>query len=239
MKTKTGQKTLNLLVVVLLLLGTVLSGITPAKAMDTAALNEEPNLQFTATKFAVITDYGYAGNTTVTNVVANMVNGWDPDFIVTAGDNNQGSACSPTTCYPNVVGAYYGPGAVSASRIDYIGRGDFYPVPGNHDYSSGGTGELGNYLEYFTSLMTLPPSGAYTGANNRYYDFRRGPVHFFLLDSGSSLDGSPYDVTNQKNWLEGALSASNAPWKIVVFHVPAYSGGMHGDSVPMQWDFAE
>lgn len=194
------------------------------------------DVQAAETTFAVITDYGYTNDTVAT--VTDMVNSWKPEFIVTAGDNSQGSICSPTTCYPNVVGAYYGP-QVPITRTDFMTDDNFYPVPGNHDYYAGGTGELGNYLAYFTSLITLPPSGAYTGATNRYYDFRRGPVHFFMLDSGENLDGSPYDVINQKAWLQSALEEnSEAPWKIVVFHVPAYSSGTtHGDSEAMQWPF--
>jgi acid phosphatase len=34
----------------------------------------------------------------------------------------------------------------------------------------------------------------------------------------------------QLAWLEAALKASTAPWKIVIAHHPVYSGGQHGDT---------
>jgi len=38
------------------------------------------------------------------------------------------------------------------------------------------------------------------------------------------------DVGKQIAWLDSALAASKAPWKIVVGHHPVYSGGGHGDT---------
>jgi len=187
------------------------------------------------TTFAVITDFGYANNTTVANV-ADMVNSWNPEFIVTAGDNSQGTTCD-TTCYQGVVGAYYGPQA-SPGRTDFMTEDNFYPVPGNHDYYAAGTGTLGNYLAYFTSLITLPPSGASTGATNRYYDFVRGPVHFFMLDSGQSDNSAMPDQALQQTFLENGLANSTAAWQIVMFHRPPYtSSSFHSSDTNLQWPF--
>ncbi|MBW8333580.1 MAG: metallophosphoesterase, partial [Prolixibacteraceae bacterium] len=182
-----------------------------------------------ATSFAVISDFGYANNTTTANI-ANMVNNWDPDFIVSGGDNSQGSTCN-TGCYDGVVGAYYGPQATSSERIDYVSTGNFWPVPGNHDYDA----PIANYLAYFSYL---PPTGASSGATNLYYDFVRGPVHFFMMNSGT-MSGTPPDLAAQKTFLQNALANSTAAWKIVMFHQPAYSGGMHGGDANMRWPFAE
>ena len=38
------------------------------------------------------------------------------------------------------------------------------------------------------------------------------------------------DVPAQVAWLQAALAASTAPWKIVIAHHPVYSGGEHGDT---------
>ena len=38
------------------------------------------------------------------------------------------------------------------------------------------------------------------------------------------------DVPAQVAWLEAALKASVASWKIVIAHHPVYSGGQHGDT---------
>jgi hypothetical protein len=63
---------------------------------------------------------------------------------------------------------------------------------------------------------------------DRYYTFTRGPVQFFALDS---TDMTPEQVL----WLQDALAASTAPWKIAYFHHPLYSSGMrHGPDLPLR-----
>jgi len=217
MKTKTGQRTLNLLVAVLLLLGTVLTGITPAKAMDTPALSEVPNLQSAASTFAIITDYGTGTGASAT---ANMVKTWKPEFIVTSGDNSQGTNCN-ASCYSNIINPYYG---------DFLSEGSesFFPVIGNHDTY------YGNYLDtgYRTFFNYL--EGSSNNLAPHYYDFVKGPVHFFMLDSEVS------DKNTQKEWLEPKLRASTAAWQIVIFHQPAYTGGTYTPgNTDMRWNFAE
>jgi acid phosphatase len=69
-------------------------------------------------------------------------------------------------------------------------------------------------------------------------------VDLFVLDTAPMVDGANYDEMLQQlarghlephrraqqiAWLDRALSASRAPWKIVMGHHPVYSGG-HGDS---------
>ena len=182
--------------------------------------------------FAVVTDYGTG--TSTEGAVADMINGWSPEFIVTAGDNYQGS--SDSDVYPTYVGNYYGPGA-TPGRTDFINfssPSNFWPAPGNHDYRSGG-GDLDRYIAYFNYL---PPSGAYTGATAYYYDIVRGPVHFFMIDSGDGDTSVPSYMTTQMTWLENALSASSSPWNIVMFHQPAASGSAsHGSKEEMDYDY--
>lgn len=185
----------------------------------------------TATTFAIVTDYGtgYQGETDV----ANMINGWHPEFIVTAGDNYQLSRDADV--YPTYVGNYYGPGA-TPGRTDFINfssPSNFWPVPGNHDYYAGG-GDLDRYIAYFSYL---PPSGAFTGATAYYYDVVRGPVHFFMIDSGNGDTSLHTYMTAQMTWLEAALRASTSPWNIVMFHQPAASAGSHGSKAKMDYDY--
>jgi tartrate-resistant acid phosphatase type 5 len=60
------------------------------------------------------------------------------------------------------------------------------------------------------------------GMPHRYYEQRVGEVALFLLDS--TLLGD-----HQLRWLEAALAASDAPWKVVAMHHPAFScGGYRG-----------
>ncbi len=182
-----------------------------------------------ATTFAIITDFGTLDATQAT--VATMVDSWGPEFIVTTGDNWQGTSmgtAGSTNSYENAVGNYYGAGGVTNSRVsrNYL-NGDFYPVKGNHDYLAG----TNRYEQYFNTLPFVSHSGT-----ARYYDVQRGPVHFFMLDAGP-YPGSAPDIATQQSWLQAALAASTAAWKIVMFHKPAYTGGSHGNATDMQWDF--
>jgi len=180
--------------------------------------------------FAIITDYGYVSTTT--EAVAAMVHGWGPDFIVTAGDNHQGTSITPNG-YQQVVGNYYGTGA-PAGR-DYISDGKFWPVPGNHDYYVGIT----NYTNFFNYLPPNPNEGQ-TGDTALYYDFVRGPVHFFMMDSGQTDGIAPPNWDTQTAWLEAGLKASTTDWQIVVMHRPPYTGGTyHPSDVNLQLDYAE
>jgi len=62
----------------------------------------------------------------------------------------------------------------------------------------------------------------------RYYTFRKGDVEFFVLDS-------TYMTPDQVDWLKGALSKSDAKWKISYMHHPMYSSGAkHGSEADLQ-----
>src|SRR5437588_9538148 len=50
----------------------------------------------------------------------------------------------------------------------------------------------------------------------RYYDYRRGNIAFFALDSN-------YMDREQLAWLRKEISGSDAQWKICYFHHPLYS----------------
>jgi hypothetical protein len=56
-----------------------------------------------------------------------------------------------------------------------------------------------------------------------YYTFTAGDAQFFALDT---------DIISEKQllWLEAALAASTARWKIVYGHHPIYSAGAHEDN---------
>lgn len=174
-------------------------------------------------QFAVIGDYGRAGQNEA--AVAELVQSWEPDFIITTGDNNYPDGLTETIdenigqYYANFIYPYkgnYGQGA---------GENRFFPSPGNHDWHPG---NLDPYTDYFT----LP-------GNERYYDFRQGPVHFFALDSDSDEPDGVSAGSIQAGWLREQLSASDAPWKIVYMHHPPYSSGRHGNIKWMQWPFKE
>lgn len=173
-------------------------------------------------RFAVIGDYGYAGRNEA--AVADLVAGWDVDFVVTTGDNNYADG-EATTIDANIGQFYheyihpyqgtYGPGAA---------ENRFFPVLGNHDWRAPGAQP---YLDYFT----LP-------GNERYYDVERGPVHLFAVDSDPNEPDGRTPQSVQGQWLEAQMTASDAPWKLVVLHHPPYSSSRHGSEEIMRWPYA-
>ena len=65
------------------------------------------------------------------------------------------------------------------------------------------------------------------GKPGTYYSVVHGPVEVFVLDTSIPLAtgrGGP----EQLAWLEQALAASTAPWKVALAHQPGYSSGAHG-----------
>jgi hypothetical protein len=184
--------------------------------------------QTLTSKFAVIGDYGLDGPNEL--AVANLVKGWNPDFIATVGDNNYEDGLASTIdanigkYYHDYILNYHGSfGAGSATRR-------FFPAIGNHEY--GAQDDTPSRLSAYTNYFDLP-------GNERYYDYVQGPVHFFVINSdGNEPDGN--DVGSvQANWLQAGLAAATEPFKIVYFHHPAYSSGSHGNNDWMQWPFQQ
>jgi hypothetical protein len=186
--------------------------------------------------FAVIGDYGFHTGEGIGSV-SRMVRSWNPQFIITTGDNNYPSGAASTIDqnvgqhFHEFIAPYkgrYGAGAA---------RNRFFPSLGNHDWAAASyvrtlgprpwtTAGPEPYLDYFT----LP-------GNERYYEFVRGPVHFFALDSDQQEpDGTSRD-SKQAKWLKERLAASTSPFKLVYFHHPPYSSGEHGSSKWMRWPF--
>jgi len=173
--------------------------------------------------FAVIGDFGEGGQAEAD--VAALVHGWNPDIVITVGDDNYPSGAAETIdahigqYYHDYIYPYkgtYGPGA-SQNR--------FFPTLGNHDWLAPGAKP---YLDYFT----LP-------GNRRYYDFVWGPVHFFALDSDENEPDGVGKSSAQAGWLKQAMAASTSRWNVVYFHHAPYSSGMHGSTTWMRWPFKD
>ena len=85
-----------------------------------------------AQKFASIGDYGDTGNNEL--AVANLVKSWNPDFIITLGDNNYPDGEASTI--DENIGQYY-----HQYIYPYVGSygggldvNRFFPSLGNHDW---------------------------------------------------------------------------------------------------------
>lgn len=176
-----------------------------------------------AQKFAAIGDFGVDDKNQ--RDVANLVKSWNPEFIITLGDNNYPDG-EQSTIDKNI-GKYYS---------DYIypykgsyGSGattnKFFPVAGNHDYYTSGAVPHYNYFE-------LP-------GNERYYDFVKGNVHFFAINSNKEEPHGILEDHRQAKWLKRKLGESTAKWKIVYMHHAPYSSGRHGSNSKLQWPYAE
>ncbi len=86
----------------------------------------------------------------------------------------------------------------------------FYASLGNHD----------NPAERFYEPFNM--------GGKRYYDFKKGNVEFFALDS-------TYMDPVQLDWLKQELKSSSAAWKICYFHHPLYSDGKyHGPDLDLR-----
>jgi hypothetical protein len=200
---------------------------------NTASTSTDNSVSYTTTppavtRFAVIGDYGCHCQSELD--VANLVKSWDPEFIITTGDNNYDFG-EASTIDPNI-GQYY-----HEFIYPYLGSygagadtNRFFPTLGNHDWGDGfidpPSAGVQPYLDYFT----LP-------GNERYYDFVRGPLHFFVIDSEDYEPDGNTSTSIQANWLHTQLAASTEPWKLVYFHYPPYSSGAHGSFTKMQWPF--
>lgn len=188
-----------------------------------APLDKPPSPTGRVAKFGVIGDYGFAGP--AENAVSKQVKNMDLDFIITTGDNNYDLGDVSTIdanigqYYQDFISPYsgaYGSGALTNR---------FFPSLGNHDWY---TAQAQAYLNFFT----LP-------GNERYYDFVRGPVHFFSIDSDPNEPDGFLATSVQGQWLQSALAAATEPWKIVYFHHGPYSSADHGTNFWMDWPFKQ
>jgi hypothetical protein len=175
-------------------------------------------------RFAVIGDYGNAGEPEES--VANLVSSWEPELVVTVGDNNYPSG-SADLIDENIGQYYHGyiypyTGAFGAGAS----ANSFFPSLGNHDWATAGAQP---YLDYFQ----LPN-------NERYYDFVWGPVHFFVLSSHTSEPDGTTSTSDQANWFQERMGASAAPWQVAVLHHSPYASDTHhGSIVRMQWPYRD
>jgi glucose/arabinose dehydrogenase len=172
--------------------------------------------------FAVLGDYGMANQPEAD--VAALIASWQPDIILTTGDNNYPDGTAETI--DENIGQFFSD-HIYPYQGDY-GEGAlynrFFPSIGNHDWI---TDRGQPYLDYFS----LP-------GNERYYDFTWGPVHYFALNNDSNEPDGVHSTSTQGQWLQERLAASTLPWQVVYMHYPAYSSGYHGSTNWAQWPYA-
>ncbi len=182
-------------------------------------------LLFGQTRFAIIGDFGDDDADEL--AVSNLVKSWNPDYIITTGDNSYDATDIDVN-----IGKYYHDyiypyvGSFGSGSPNNTNR--FWVSLGNHDFTDGG-GITAHY-NYFA----LPNS-------ERYYDVVIGNVHHFIINSYTA--GEPDGTSSasvQANWIKAKMLdclANHSHWRIVAFHHPAYSSGQHQSSTYMRWPF--
>ena len=170
-------------------------------------------------RFAIIGDYGTDNANEL--AVANLVKtSFQPSFIISVGDNNYLGGANIDRAigkyYHEFIGNYsgsYGAGA-SSNR--------FFPALGNHDWENGSG--YSAHLNYFI----LP-------GNERYYDFVRGPVHVFILNSDLNEPDGHTATSVQALWFSNRVVTSTSPWRIVICQDSPYSSSF--PHTWMRWPF--
>ncbi len=173
-------------------------------------------------RFAIIGDFGDYDNDELR--VANLVKSWNPEFIITTGDNSY-----DITPIDDNIGYYY-----SNYIYPYVGsygstvlENKFWVTLGNHDYTDGG-GITAHY-NYFV----LPN-------NERYYDKIIGEVHLFMLNSNTQEQDGTSSTSLQADWIKTKMEdcvQNHQHWRVVAFHHPPYSSGEHQSTSYMRWPF--
>jgi tartrate-resistant acid phosphatase type 5 len=180
-------------------------------ALAAVALPAPAVAQTNSVTFAAFGDIGHTADSAA---VAKMTRSRGAQLILMLGDLCYGSQPLATQINTNY----------SAEKA----AGKLWPALGNHDFSDACSG--GNNASGYRAYFSLPN-------NERYYDFKRGPVHFFALNSEIEPDGHSA-TSKQALWLKAKLAASTSPWKVVFFHrAPFSSGSEHGSTSYMQWPF--
>jgi acid phosphatase len=184
-----------------------------------------------ALNFLLVGDWGRNGEKDQMAVATQMglvASQTQAQFVISVGDNFYEDGVKSVTD-PQWQGSFEKVYTAPALQVPW------WAVLGNHDYH----GNCDAQIEYSkTSKRWNMPARYFSRTEKIDADHA---VDFFYLDTTpmAKLDADELmfhgnlksqDVPKQIAWLEAALAASTAPWKIVIAHHPVYSGGQHGDT---------
>lgn len=168
-----------------------------------APLDVRLPLQNNSVRFAVIGDSG-TGDQQQLDVARQMERYREAthfDFVIMLGDNIYGGHRADD--FQRKFEEPYAPLLAAGVK--------FYAALGNHDDST---------VERLYKPFNMD--------GRRYYDYKRGNVTFFALDSD-------YMDPPQLSWLTAELTNTGTPWKIAYFHHPLYSDGkFHGPDLDLR-----
>lgn len=196
---------------------------TAGGCVSTVCASTATDAEDESTVFAFISDAHCNGSQGPTSVGL-LVDGWNPEFIISGGDNFRSGGEDTVDFLVNPVLDLYG---------DYI-PDKFDTAIGNHDRDPGARVNL--FKNAFWPYPVQRPSGLI--ANPGYYDKVRGNAHIFFYDAGydnSQVNQQPDGVdinSKEAGWLRVALARSTADWKIVVLHQPPYTSYLSHVTAP-------
>jgi len=182
-----------------------------------------------ALNFLVIGDWGEhsSGQIAVSQAMAHVADEIGSDFVISTGDNFYSRGVESVTD-PQWTQTFEAAFAAPSLQTPW------YAVLGNHDYRGSVDAELDYTIasprwqmpsRYWRSDMNL---GAETAS---FFFLDTFPLtHLPSLRARVPMLGDRDEAQEQLRWLERALAASNARWKIAVGHHLILSSGSHGGS---------
>ena len=198
-------------------------GSAPAPGVDDLAAYED------AFSFLILGDFGrngYHHQRDVATMMDRAGAALDIEFVVTTGDN----------FYDNGVASVHDPIIQSSFERVYDGPEllvDWWVALGNHEYR----GNIQALIDYsdISRRWNLPARYYQKSFDMEEY----GVLDLFVLDTSPFEDDyyeeakyhqvAAQDSSAQMTWLDQALGASEAAWKVVIGHHPLITGGHRVD----------
>lgn len=194
-------------------------GNAPAPGFEDLAAYED------AYSFLIVGDFGrngYHGQKDVADMMSRTGEIMDIEFVATTGDN----------FYDNGIASVHDPLIRSAFEDIYDGPGllmDWYISLGNHEYR----GNIQALIDYSDISRRWNMPARYYQKTFDTEDF--GVLDLFVVDTSPFEDDyyeeakyhqvAEQDSSAQLAWLDEALGASEAKWKVVIGHHPLITGG--------------
>ena len=215
----------------------VVGGLTTAAVVGLGVTSSPVRAAEAQLSFLAIGDWGRRGGLRQKDVAAAMERTaarTGSRFILTVGDN----------FYPDGVESASDPHWKLSFEDVYVGahlQTPWYAALGNHDYHGDPQGQL-DFAR--TSSRWRMPSRYYRLGGDRLgfadldlFCLDTTPLLAEFTERHQSRGGRPADLqaaAAQLEWLDRALAASSAPWKLVFGHHTIRSGGSgHGDTPEM------
>lgn len=131
--------------------------------------------------------------------------------------------------------------------IQFLSQVPVNGAKGNHEDDGGYSIYFPKYYPFpWTQVSSVGTKNGLSELNNFFWSFDYGPVHITIVDQyseqqqvGSQTGTSgPSLGSTQYNWLVSDLAAANnnpaTPWKVLIYHEPAWNSGTHTNNLYAQ-----